>query len=98
MLLSPKICFNKQPLAIQRTTTICHSFDHKRKVLKGVIKTMIDSNPECLKNAVTEECKLMWDTISDFEIALHKLPTYVDPLEEFCMEFPEADECRMYDV
>lgn len=94
MLLSPKISVN-----IKRKSIICHSsVPQKRKILKGVIKTIIDSNPDCVQNPTTEKCRLVWDTIGDFEIALNKLPKYVDPLEEFCKEYPEADECRVYDV
>lgn len=88
MLLSPKISVN----------TRISSINHKRKILTGVIKTMIDSNPECVTNPSTQDCKLMWDTVRDYETALNKLPKYVDPLEEFCKEYPEADECRVYDV
>lgn len=92
MLLCSKISPSK------RTMIVCNSsVQHKRRIIQGVIKTMIESNPECLTKQ-TENCKLMWDTVNDYETALNKLPKTQDPLEEFCIEFPEADECRVYDV
>jgi hypothetical protein len=85
-------------LSSKRSTIVCRSsVHHKRRVIQGVIKTIIASNPECLTKQ-TEDCKLMWDTINDLETALNKLPKTQDPLEEFCKEYPEADECRVYDV
>ncbi|XP_062097275.1 calvin cycle protein CP12-3, chloroplastic [Humulus lupulus] len=50
--------------------------------------------------AASEECKVAWDEVeelsqakADFRLRLEKQ----DPLEYFCQDNPETDECRIYD-
>ncbi|KAI3896376.1 hypothetical protein MKX03_028794 [Papaver bracteatum] len=51
-------------------------------------------------NPITDECKVAWDEVeeisqakADFRMKVEK----EDPLESFCNENPETDECRVYE-
>lgn len=46
------------------------------------------------------ECATAWDTVEELSAAkAHKEAQEgrKDPLEEYCEEVPEADECRVYE-
>ena len=46
----------------------------------------------------SKEAALAWDVVEELEAKasdMKKAP--VDPLEEFCEDVPEADECRTYE-
>ncbi|KAI3972610.1 hypothetical protein MKX01_019268 [Papaver californicum] len=51
-------------------------------------------------NPISDECKVAWDEVeeisqakADFRMKIEK----EDPLESFCNENPETDECRVYE-
>ena len=51
---------------------------------------------ECVINA-----RLAWDVVEEVYAALadlRYLQDLSDPLEIYCKDFPDADECRIYDV
>lgn len=52
----------------------------------------------------TEDCAVAWDTVEEISAAVSDKKTQEkiakqgeDPLEEFCKDSPEADECRVYE-
>ncbi len=51
-----------------------------------------------------QDCAVAWDTVEELSAAAaHKKvanaadPTLSDPLEAFCKDAPDADECRVYE-
>ena len=48
----------------------------------------------------TADCAAAWDTVEELSAeAAHQKAKAVkkDPMEEFCDESPDADECRVYE-
>lgn len=48
----------------------------------------------------SKEARVAWDIVEELEAEASHLrgnQTKTDPLEEFCKESPEADECRVYE-
>ncbi len=60
----------------------------------------LDTVPRC----VPQDCAVAWDTVEELSAAAsHKKdaaaadPATNDPLEKFCQDAPDADECRVYE-
>jgi len=55
----------------------------------------------CADEKVSGECAAAWDEVEELSAAAShardKLKENSDPLENYCKENPEADECRTYD-
>lgn len=50
--------------------------------------------------AQSQEAKVAWDVVEELEAEASHMRANVtptDPLEEYCKETPEADECRTYE-
>lgn len=50
--------------------------------------------------AASQEAKVLWDVVEELEAEASHMranTSPVDPLEEYCKESPEADECRTYE-
>lgn len=43
------------------------------------------------------ECIIAWDTVDEIARGIANRE-WTDPLEQYCVEHEEEDECRMYDV
>lgn len=59
---------------------------------------------EACANGTAQDCAVAWDTVEELSAAAaHKKvanaadPTLNDPLEAFCQDSPDADECRVYE-
>lgn len=53
----------------------------------------------CAKDDIDEvECSVAWDTVDDIARGIHHREEVFDPLERYCVEHEEEDECRVYDV
>lgn len=65
---------------------------------EGVEKAIIDAQEAC-KDGSAEECANAWDTVEELSAAAsHKKSDEItDPLDAYCKEVPESDECRVYD-
>ncbi|MCL7044540.1 hypothetical protein MKW94_002284 [Papaver nudicaule] len=51
-------------------------------------------------NPISDECKVAWDEVEEISQAkadFRKKIEKEDPLESFCNENPETDECRVYE-
>ena len=75
------------------------------KQLTAEEKTLVRSAIDDAKNACNEslhdiECAIAWDTVDEVirGINTRMEHRFDDPLELYCAEFPDNDECRMYDV
>eukprot|EP00741_Cyanophora_paradoxa_P011262 tig00020554_g10880.t1 len=51
------------------------------------------------KGATSKEARVAWDEVEELEAELshQKAQPKADPLQEFCKENPETDECRLYE-
>jgi predicted RNA-binding protein with PIN domain len=62
-------------------------------------KAIIDAKSICSSDLLIDEyeCAVAWDTVDEIAhgIAIREAR---DPLEDYCAENPDADECRTYDV
>ncbi|XP_061972249.1 calvin cycle protein CP12-3, chloroplastic-like [Populus nigra] len=63
-------------------------------------KKVIEAKEACKGDATSVECKVAWDEVeevsqakADFRLRLEKQ----DPLEYYCQDNPETDECRIYE-
>lgn len=66
-----------------------------RQVLKDAIQM---ATYLCRQEDTTEiECILAWDTVDEIGRGISKYED-VDPLEAYCAQHQDADECRVYDV
>ncbi len=66
-----------------------------RHVLKEAIQVAKDV---CNAEDVSEiDCILAWDTVDDIGRGISKREE-IDPLEVYCNDHEDADECRVYDL
>ncbi|KAH7288632.1 hypothetical protein KP509_31G034600 [Ceratopteris richardii] len=70
--------------------------------IKEVLSQRIKEAEEvCVADSSSRECAVAWDEVEELsaEIAHKRVKQEdkKDPLEEFCKDAPEADECRVYE-
>eukprot|EP00897_Mesotaenium_endlicherianum_P005750 jgi/Mesen1/5202/ME000258S04295 len=69
--------------------------------LDNKLEALIQEAKDLCATGSTGECAAMWDEIEEISAnAAHKRDAAkggVDPLEKFCEDSPEADECRTYE-
>ena len=71
----------------------------------GISDKMSESIKEaqetCSEDAASGECAAAWDEVEELSAAAShardRKKEHSDPLEEFCEDNPETDECRTYD-
>lgn len=72
----------------------------EKQLTEMIEKKVKEAEEVCHGDEVSDECKVAWDEVeeisqakADFRRRLEKQ----DPLEYFCQDNPETDECRIYD-
>ncbi|KAL3849672.1 hypothetical protein ACJIZ3_011554 [Penstemon smallii] len=67
--------------------------------LSGKVEESIKAATEaCSENPVSGECAAAWDEVEELSAAVsHAKDKKEDPLETYCKDNPETDECRTYD-
>lgn len=66
-----------------------------RQMLKEAI---VQAKDVCNDQTADEmECIIAWDTVDEIARGIANRE-WTDPLEQYCAEHEEEDECRMYDV
>lgn len=75
----------------------------REKQLTEMIEEKVNEAIEvCLGDERSDECKVAWDEVEEVSQAKAdlrlKLLQKQDPLESFCQDNPETDECRIYDA
>ncbi|GMH41292.1 hypothetical protein BSKO_09202 [Bryopsis sp. KO-2023] len=68
----------------------------------SVEQAIEDAKETCKDSDNTQECANAWDTVEELSAnASHKKEaaevSKKDPLDEYCEEVPDADECRVYE-
>ncbi|XP_031120725.1 calvin cycle protein CP12-3, chloroplastic [Ipomoea triloba] len=74
----------------------------REKQLEEMIEKMVKEAKEvCGEDETSDECKVAWDEVEEVSQAKAdlrlKLEKQQDPLESFCQDNPETDECRIYE-
>nr|VDD64652.1 unnamed protein product [Brassica oleracea] len=74
----------------------------EEKLSEMIVEKVKEATEVCEADVRSEECKVAWDEVeevsqarADLRIKLRLLNQ--DPLESFCQENPETDECRIYE-
>ncbi|CAI9777121.1 unnamed protein product [Fraxinus pennsylvanica] len=74
----------------------------EKQLTEMIEQKVVEANQVCGEDETSDECKVAWDEVeevsqakADLRLKLEKLQQ--DPLESFCQENPETDECRIYD-
>ena len=83
--------------AVSRRTVSIRS---KADELSDVLADAIDEAKEaCAEDPKKADCAVAWDNVEEIsaEISHKKAAKKTDPLEDFCDDNPEADECRVYE-
>ncbi|OAY50363.1 calvin cycle protein CP12-3, chloroplastic [Manihot esculenta] len=72
----------------------------EKHLTEMIEKKIIEAKEVCEGDQTSDECKVAWDEVeevsqakADFRLKLEKQ----DPLEYFCQDNPETDECRVYE-
>ncbi|KAL1565156.1 calvin cycle protein CP12-1, chloroplastic-like [Salvia divinorum] len=69
--------------------------------LSGKVEESIKNAQEaCSEDPVSGECKAAWDEVEELSAAVSHArdrQKEADPLEKYCKDNPETDECRSYD-
>ncbi|KAL1190017.1 Calvin cycle protein CP12-3 [Cardamine amara subsp. amara] len=74
----------------------------EEKLSEMIEEKVKEATEVCVADERSEECRVAWDEVeevsqarADLRIKLKLLNQ--DPLESFCQENPETDECRIYE-
>lgn len=69
----------------------------EKNLLANVI---LDAKRICNESLHDIECSVAWDVVDEVARGIHHRVELrnEDPLELYCTEFPENDECRIYDI
>ncbi|PKI35754.1 calvin cycle protein CP12-3, chloroplastic [Punica granatum] len=71
--------------------------------LAEMIEQKVDEAKEvCEGDATSDECKVAWDEVEEVsqakaDLRLKLEVQKLDPLESFCQDNPETEECRIYE-
>lgn len=72
----------------------------EKQLAEMIEKKVVEAKEVCEGDETSDECKVAWDEVeevsqakADFRRRLEKQ----DPLEYYCQDNPETDECRVYE-
>ncbi|OVA01040.1 protein of unknown function CP12 [Macleaya cordata] len=72
----------------------------EKQLSEMIEKKVLEAKEVCGENQTSDECKVAWDEVEEVSQAkadFRKKMEKEDPLESFCSENPETDECRIYE-
>ncbi|KAK3415394.1 hypothetical protein EUGRSUZ_H01016 [Eucalyptus grandis] len=70
------------------------------QIEEKVAESIKEAEETCSENPVSGECAAAWDEVEELSAAASHArdrKKESDPLESFCKDNPETDECRTYD-
>lgn len=70
------------------------------KLSDNVEKSIKDAQETCSDDPVSSECVAAWDVVEEVSAAASHARDKAkdsDPLEEYCKDNPETEECKTYD-
>eukprot|EP00898_Chlorokybus_atmophyticus_P007609 jgi/Chlat1/784/Chrsp104S01253 len=89
--------------AARRSTLVVANASPKIDQLKDMVAKGIQQATETCEDGTAEECATAWDEVEEMSAEVAHKKTLAkegrddDPLETFCKDRPEADECRVYE-
>ncbi|XP_047328584.1 calvin cycle protein CP12-3, chloroplastic [Impatiens glandulifera] len=73
----------------------------EKQLTEMIEKMVMEAKEVCKGDERSDECKVAWDEVEEVSQAKAdlrlKLELQHDPLESFCADHPETDECRIYE-
>ncbi|XP_010539757.1 PREDICTED: calvin cycle protein CP12-3, chloroplastic [Tarenaya hassleriana] len=72
----------------------------EEKLTEMIERKVKEATEVCAADEGSEECRVAWDEVEEVSQAKADLRLKLqkqDPLEGFCQENPDTDECRIYD-
>lgn len=73
----------------------------EKQLAEMIEKKVMEAKQVCEGDPIADECKVAWDEVEEVSQAKAdlrlKLEANKDPLESFCQDNPETDECRIYE-
>ncbi|KAL7200336.1 hypothetical protein ACSBR1_032293 [Camellia fascicularis] len=84
----------------QNTTHDGYEVTTTRGLSEKVAESIKGAEEACSDNPVSEECVAAWDEVEALSAAASHArdkKKETNPLETFCKDNPETDECRTYD-
>lgn len=74
----------------------------EKQLTEMIEKKVMEAKEVCGEDDKSDECKVAWDEVEEISQAKADLRLkleimHQDPLESFCQENPETDECRIYE-
>ncbi|XP_062165175.1 calvin cycle protein CP12-3, chloroplastic [Alnus glutinosa] len=72
----------------------------QKQLTEMIEKKVTEAKEVCEGDATSDECRVAWDEVEEVSQAKADLRLKLqkqDPLESFCEENPETDECRIYE-
>ncbi|KAL5713709.1 hypothetical protein ACHQM5_015761 [Ranunculus cassubicifolius] len=88
--------------AIKATGTVKYKGTQMREqqLTEMIEKKILEAKEVCEADEKSDGCKVAWDEVEEVSRAkavLRKRLEKEDPLEYYCGEHPEEDECRIYE-
>jgi hypothetical protein len=90
---------------MNRPTTKTFAAPSPSSYIRRELGEAIDNAKKICKEEgdMSAQCRVAWDAVSDISTGFYKRceeehKNAADPLDLFCEEYPEADECRIYEV
>ncbi|KAG0591944.1 hypothetical protein M758_1G206700 [Ceratodon purpureus] len=75
--------------------------DTKKDLQQQVADAIIEAQKTCEEDPASQPCAVAWDDVEEIAAeAAHqrdRKKTNADPLETYCADNPETDECRVYE-
>ncbi|XP_059636904.1 calvin cycle protein CP12-3, chloroplastic-like [Cornus florida] len=72
----------------------------EQQLTEMIEKKVMEAKEVCGGEPTSDECKVAWDEVEEVSQAKAHLRVKMekqDPLEYYCQDNPETDECRIYD-
>lgn len=98
--MSLSIRLNLRMLSLsRRVTVVCRSVHPSNEdAYKLLHDAVVQAKYVCDLHDVDEiECVIAWDTVDEIRHGIDRREN-LDPLEAYCVENEDTDECRIYDI
>lgn len=112
-MIQTTICVSTRATRCRRTSVIVNGMGgggsakykgtqmREKKLTELIEAKVAEATQVCEGDRGSDECKVAWDEVEEVSQAKadlrRKLDENKDPLQSFCEENPETDECRIYE-
>ncbi|KAL7604165.1 calvin cycle protein CP12-3, chloroplastic [Lactuca sativa] len=111
-IYTPPICDTKRAARCRRISVVVNGIGggsakykgtqmREQKLTELIESKVAEATQVCEGDRDSDECKVAWDEVEEVSQAKadlrRKLEENRDPLQSFCEENPETDECRIYE-